>query len=448
MPEDRLPPRRPSRRAWRVVCLAAGERTRAAMAKAAASCRWDEAARRRHLARHHQAAAERAATTLGELRAGALKLGQMASFLELGAVPKDYRGTYQRQFAMLRDSAPPMPWAMVRGVLEDEWGAPPKSLLDEIDEEAAAAASIGQVHRARLRDGREVAVKVQYPGVAESMEADIRVLGLVLRAISPLTPGLDSRETTAELRQRLLEELDYKREAAHQEAYRQAYEGDPQISIPAVVPELTRPRVLVSEWVDGMRFDAIRALPAADRTRFAEILVRFYLGQVYVVGRLNGDPHPGNYLLRPDGRVVFLDFGAVKVLEPGYLEHQRENILAYLAGDGVRLRESMRRAGFLAAAGVEDVDPGVLMRTLAANDGWLLDDVERHYDVAFARERIRALANRDGDIHYLMRHQRLPAEEIWNRRLLTGLLAVLAQLDVTGNWHRVMRPFWLEETAA
>jgi predicted unusual protein kinase regulating ubiquinone biosynthesis (AarF/ABC1/UbiB family) len=361
----------------------------------------------------------------------------MASFLELDAIPVEYRELYQSELAKLREHAPQVSWPPVRQVLAEEWGADPESVLAELSRAPAAAASIGQVHRGRLEDGREVAIKVQYPRVDEALDADMKLMAFVLRVTQGSAPGLDAAEAAAELRTRLLEELDYEREAEHQDAYARAYDGHPFIRVPPVFSELTTSRVLVSEWAEGAHFDEIRTLPQRERERFAEILVRFYIGQLDVVGRLNGDPHPGNYILRSDGVVCFVDFGAVKLLDPAYRRHQVENTRAYIAGNPERLLHWMHRAGFVAETA--GVDPDVVMRMLAANDGWLLDDQPRTYDVDFVRERVRAIGGADPDVHYLARHQRLPAEELWNRRMLIGVMAVLGQLNVTGSWRHIMR---------
>jgi predicted unusual protein kinase regulating ubiquinone biosynthesis (AarF/ABC1/UbiB family) len=437
--DGELPPRRLPRRAWRLACMVAGERARFASTRAANRWRRREAAAR--LERHHLESAARTTATLGQLRAGALKLGQMASFLELEAIPAEYRALYQSELAKLREHAPPISWPLARQVLEEEWGAAPGSVLAELSQQPAAAASIGQVHRGRLKDGREVAIKVQYPRVGDALDADLKAMALILRIAQRSAPGLDAREAAAELRTRLMEELDYEREAEHQGAYARAYDGHPFIRVPWVVPELTGRRVLVSEWAEGAHFEQIRDLPQPERDRFAEILVRFYIGQLDVVGRLNGDPHPGNYVLRADGVVVFLDFGAVKVLDSSYRRHQVDNTRAYIMRDRELLLRSMQRGGFIADA--IDVDPDVLMRMLAANDGWLLDDRARTFDTDFIRQRVKAIAGADPDVHYLMRHQRLPAEELWNRRMLLGLLAVLGQLNVTGSWSHIMREWCL-----
>ena len=196
---------------------------------------------------------------LGTLRGGAMKIGQLASFVDVDFLPPEFRAIYQERLGQLRDTAPTMSWEKVRGVLEREWEQPIESLLAEIEPDAVAAASIGQVHRGVLVDGRRVAIKVQYPEVADALVADLDMASVLIRLGKVLAPGLDPELVAAELRERVLEELDFELEAQQQRTFARAYRGHPFIHVPQVVTALSRRRVLVSEWVDGA---ALRRDPA------------------------------------------------------------------------------------------------------------------------------------------------------------------------------------------
>src|SRR4051812_40878454 len=215
-------------------------------------------------------AAERMVDALGQLKGAAMKIGQLASFIDTDFLPPEYRELYQDKLSQLRSEAPSMPWKQVRDVLEEEWDEPVEELFEDFEEEAAAAASIGQVHRATLPDGRRVAVKIQYPGMAKALAADMSNAGLILRLAKALAPGLDSKAVAAELRERVLEELDYEIEAANQRSFARAYRGHPFIVVPDVITSLSTERVLVSEWVDGVGFEQVKQLPQEEKDRFAE----------------------------------------------------------------------------------------------------------------------------------------------------------------------------------
>src|SRR2546423_6028866 len=253
--------------------------------------------------------------TLGTMKGAAMKIGQLASFIDTEFLPPEYRELYQDKLSSLRTSAPPMPWSKVSKVLEEEWECEVEELFEEFDHDAAAAASIGQVHRAVLPDGRRVAVKIQYPGVARALRADMQNAGMIMRMAKALAPGLDAKAAAAELKERVLEELDYEYEAQNQRTFARAYRGHPFIYVPDVITRLSRTRVLVTGWVDGTGFEDVRALPQEEKDRFGEIVFRFCFGSIYHLQHFNADAHPGNYLLLEDGRVAFLDFRMTKQLD-------------------------------------------------------------------------------------------------------------------------------------
>ena len=282
----------------------------------------------------HARAAERYAELLGHSRGALMKAGQVMSMVPIGgAVPAEFQATWRAALGRLRDDAPPMPPEVALEVLERELGPGWQSRFAEIDEEPLAAASIGQVHAARLVDGRAVAVKIQYPGVRETISADLRntellvaFLGLAT-GISKHRLHLDLRGVAGEIGDRVLEELDYRREAASQTEFAELYRGHPFIHVPAVIEELSTTRVLTQELCVGRSFS--EALEAGQdlRDRWADAIWRFVYGSHARFALSNADPHPGNYAFHDDGRVSFLDFGCVK----RYSREQAELIVRIVA---------------------------------------------------------------------------------------------------------------------
>ena len=256
--EGRIPQTRIGRSA-KLGTAIGGQATRYAGTAAANVVRSDEKAQERLETRHLETALKMA-STLGEMKGAAMKIGQMASFIDVDFLPPEYREIYQDQLAKLRTRAPAMPWERVRTVLEEEYDERPESVFASIEEEAFAAASIGQVHRATLHDGSRVAVKIQYPGVADSLESDVANMGILVRLARALAPGLDAKAVASELRERVLEELDYEFEAQNQRSFARAYDGHPFIFVPKVHSRLSRRRVLVSDYVDGRGFDEVKEL--------------------------------------------------------------------------------------------------------------------------------------------------------------------------------------------
>ncbi len=392
------------------------------------------------LDRRHLEAAERMVETLGRMKGAAMKIGQLASFIDTEFLPPEYRELYQEQLASLRTSAPPMPWAKVERVLREEWDEPVDELFEHFEEEAAAAASIGQVHRAVLCDGRRVAVKIQYPGVAEAIRADMQNAGLIMRMAKALAPGLDAKAAAEELKERVMEELDYELEAQSQRSFARAYRDHPFIHVPDVVTRLSTTRVLVSEWVEGVGFEEVAALPDEERDRFGEIVFRFCFGSIYHLRHFNADAHPGNYLLMPDGHVAFLDFGMTKQLDSDQIELEVAALAAVFDDDPERLRVALHDLGFLRDP--RKVDAEQLMEHVRAIGGWYMEDREVTIDSARVMDAIAAVSDPRSEFYRLVRRENLPANELMGRRMETGVLAVLAQLRATRNWHRIGREWW------
>ena len=398
------------------------------------------------LDRRHLEAAEKMVETLGRMKGAALKIGQLASFIDTEFLPPEYRELYQTQLAELRTTAPPMPWKKVRAVLDEEWDDFPEELFEDFEEEAAAAASIGQVHRAVLPDGRRVAVKIQYPGVDDAIRADMQNAGMLLRMAKAFAPGLDAGAAAKELKERVLEELDYEYEAQNQRAFARGYRGHPFIYVPDVVTRLSTGRVLVTEWVDGLGFEQVKELPRAERDRFGEIVFRFCFGSIFHLQHFNADAHPGNYIQMEDGRVAFIDFGMTKHLDSDQIELEIAALGAVFDEDPEGLRVALHDLGFLNDP--RKVDAELLMEHVRAIGGWYMEDREVTIDSQRVMDAITAVSDPRSNFYRLMRRENLPANELMGRRMESGVMAVLGQLQATRNWYRIGREWWFADDPA
>jgi predicted unusual protein kinase regulating ubiquinone biosynthesis (AarF/ABC1/UbiB family) len=275
------------------------------------------------LSRDGKRAAEQAAEVLGSMRGLAAKVGQMASYVD-GLVPDAHRDAYELALKGLRAAAPFSPPEAIAALVEQELGAPIDRLFAEWTAEPIAAASIGQVYRARLADGREVAVKVQHPGIERAVESDLRNAGVLESLIGVFGPrAMNSKQLFDEIAQRFREELDYRIEADNQRRFLALFAGDPQIRIPAVHAERSSRRVLTTEFCTGVGLDEAAACDEALRGRYCEVLWRFVYQGIFQASMFNADPHPGNYLFGPDGSITFLDFGCVHTLSEPRLQLAR-----------------------------------------------------------------------------------------------------------------------------
>jgi predicted unusual protein kinase regulating ubiquinone biosynthesis (AarF/ABC1/UbiB family) len=403
----------------------------------ASMARSPERAREVLLQRHIEVA-DQAVAVLGNLRGGAMKIGQLASFVDVDILPPEYRAIYQERLAGLRDAAPAMSWGKVRKVLESELEQPVDEVFAEISHEALAAASIGQVHRGVLKDGRRVAVKIQYPEIADALAADLDVASVLIRLGKALAPGLDPQLIAGELRERVLEELDFELEAQQQRTFARAYRGHPFIYVPEVITSLSRRRVMVCEWVDGIKFDEMLKLDQEARDRVGEMLVRFFFGSLQHVKRFNTDPHPGNYLLLDDGRMAFLDFGNTASVPEGWTELARGVLRAAMDGNLDDFAASMDHLGYVRS--LDRVDRQLLFAQSIEVMDWYLYDRELTIDTDYVAVLLAKLVDPralEGSFR-LARQIKVPPEEIWLRRMETSVLAVLGQLHATRNWHRIL----------
>jgi len=362
-----------------------------------------------------------------------MKLGQMASYIY-----EDMPLTFRAAMSRLQHRAPPMTPLLASSVIVDELGAEPERIFKEWDPLPIAAASIGQVHRAITRDGRAVAVKVQYPGIARSITSDLRNVGLLRRIVGAAFPGLDTRTLVDELGERLQEEVDYVREAESQELFASFYDGHPYIRVPHVIPELSTARVLTSELAGGSTFDELLTWDQHERNLAAETIHRFVFRSLYRLHAFNGDPHPGNYLFHGGGRVTFLDFGLTKRFSDDDLAPLIDAVrFLVFEKDYEAFRAALERAGFL-KAGVP-VPTSVIVDRFALFYSTALRDEPMTITPAFASAIVRRFFDARGP---LAPYSDVPRAYVIMQRINLGLYAVLGSLNATANWRRIAEEIW------
>jgi predicted unusual protein kinase regulating ubiquinone biosynthesis (AarF/ABC1/UbiB family) len=373
-----------------------------------------------------QRTAEQIFKVLGELKGGALKLGQALSIFE-AALPPEIAGPYRATLTRLQESAPPLPAAAVHRVLAADLGPDWRASFAEFDDQPAAAASIGQVHRAVWQDGRPVAVKIQYPGAGKALNNDFTQLSRIARLFGVLMPGLDTRPLLEELRARVAEELDYRLEAESQQTFADAFAGDPEIFVPGVVAATDH--TLVTDWMDGTPLARIIAEGTKDqRDRAGILLARLMFSGPSRAGLLHADPHPGNFRLLDDGRLGVLDFGAVDRLPGGFPTFFGELLwLMHTDGNIELVEQVLRENGFL-REGVS-VDLEQLHAFLAP-----LAEPSRAERFKFTREWLRSEASRvtDRRAANIARQLNLPPSYVLIHRVSTAGIGVLCQLECEG----------------
>ncbi|MGI5348973.1 ABC1 kinase family protein [Streptomyces sp. CA-250714] len=380
-----------------------------------------------------QRTAEQLFKVLGELKGGAMKFGQALSVFE-SALPDELAGPYRATLTRLQEAAPPMPAGTVHRVLAEQLGEEWRENFAEFDDRPAAAASIGQVHRAVWHDGRDVAVKVQYPGAGEALVSDLTQLGRFARLLGPLIPGMDIKPLIAELHDRITEELDYSLEADAQRTYAAEYEADEDVIVPRVVHQADQ--VLVSEWLDGIPLSEVIAEGSQEqRDRAGQLLSRFLFSGTVRTGLLHADPHPGNFRLVTGGsddpeewRLGVLDFGTVDRLPDGLPPTIGEVLRLTLDGDAETAYELLREEGFVKEQ--IDLDPEAVRE-------YLLPIIEPACveEFTFSREWMRGQAARVADprspAHQLGRQLNLPPAYLLIHRVTLSTIGVLCQLGAT-----------------
>ncbi|MDG4833192.1 AarF/ABC1/UbiB kinase family protein [Solwaraspora sp. WMMD1047] len=397
-----------------------------------------------------QRTAEQLFSVLGQLKGGAMKFGQALSVFE-AALPEEVAAPYRQALTKLQEAAPPLPAASVHKVLEEQLGPDWRELFDEFDDKPAAAASIGQVHRAIWRTtpagtrrrrttkaGRPVAVKIQYPGAGDALLSDLKQLSRLGGMFRAIQPGLDIKPLLAELRARITEELDYELEAETQRTFAAAYAGDPDILVPEVVA--AAPRVLITEWIEGKPLsEIISGGTAEERDRAGRLMATLHFSAPTRAGLLHADPHPGNFRLLPDGRLGVIDFGAVARLPGGHPEPIGRLVRLALAGDADEVVAGLRAEGFIKPD--EPIDaPAVLEFLLPMLEPIAVPEFQ------FTRAWLRAEAARLGSprspAFQLSRQLNLPPSYLLIHRVTLGSIGVLCQLEARAAYRSILER-WL-----
>ncbi len=416
-----------------------GARVGTTYATTAARKTFASAERRDELDRHRELrSAQQVADELGHMKGALMKLGQMASYLDDG-LPEPLR----LALSQLQSNAPPMSVDLALETVERELGRPVGEVFDEFDPNPIAAASIGQVHRALLRDPatgaeRAVAVKVQYPGVGEAIVADLRNADLLGAVLRQGFGALDPAEMVDEIKLRIAEEVDYEREARNQQAFADYYRGHPFIRIPEVVPELSTAHVLTTELAEGFGWAELMRRPQAERDHVGEVIFRFVFRSLYRMGTFNGDPHPGNYLFHDDGTVTFLDFGLVKHFSADEMHTFGSMVKAAAVDhDHAEFRRIVERAGML--------QPDAPVSTDAVGDYFshFYDTVRTDADMTWTREYANSIVRHTFDRSSpISQYATVPRAFVFIQRINLGLYALLGELNASGNYRRIASELW------
>jgi predicted unusual protein kinase regulating ubiquinone biosynthesis (AarF/ABC1/UbiB family) len=377
--------------------------------------------------------ADEVAEELGSMKGVLMKIGQMASYIY-----EDLPDYFRAAMGRLQQNAPPMSPELASSVIEEELGDTPQRVFAEWDPLPFAAASIGQVHRAITRDGRAVAVKVQYPGIATTITSDMRNASLLRKIIGAAFRGLDVQSLVDELGDRLKEEVDYQREAENQELFATYYEGHPVIRVPHVIKELSTSRVLTSELVIGSTFDELLTWSQHEKNLAAETIYRFVFRSLYRLHAFNGDPHPGNYIFQGDGRVTFLDFGLTKHFTAEDLA-PLEDAVRFLVFDKdyEAFREALERAGFLIAGA--PVPTSVVVDRFGQFYETVLEDAPMTMTPEFSSAIVRRFFDARSP---LASYSDVPRAYVVMQRINLGLYAVLGSLHANANWRRIAEEIW------
>ncbi|MDQ1395443.1 MAG: hypothetical protein QOG64_702 [Acidimicrobiaceae bacterium] len=389
----------------------------------------------------HVRNAERYADVLSRSKGVLMKVGQILSFVDTSAVIEGpYGEVYRAALASLQSDAEPMEPVLVAAVIESELGRPPEELFADFSPEPIAAASIGQVHTAHLHDGTEVAVKVQYPGVADAIRDDLANTELlftfikIAKGVVPQYRNFDVRAVADEIAERIGEEVDYGSELANQMEFAEHYRGHPFARVPEVFPELSGDRVLTMEMVHGRRWTAIDDVDQELRNRWGEAVDRFFFGSIARFGMFNADPHPGNYLFHDDGTVTFLDFGCVKRLTPAAQRGFFDFPAAAIDNDAERLLAVWIEHGFARAESPPPADK--MLAWSRQNFAALHQPQPFTFTPEFVVQLLGHMAGMDKDV---MRRATVPRDFVFTNRIFVGLYSILGALRATADWRAIFQ---------
>ncbi|HTK67534.1 MAG TPA: AarF/ABC1/UbiB kinase family protein [Pseudonocardia sp.] len=429
------PRMRTARRALKLTSLPLGFAGRAAGGWARGASGGDRTAIAAQLAVRN---ADQLFAVLGELKGGAMKVGQALSVYE-ALIPNELAEPYHQALIKLQASAPPMPAKDVHRVLDEQLGRQWPSRFREFDAEAAHAASIGQVHKATWHDGRQVAVKLQYPGAEQALTSDLRILRRLAQLLKIIVPGMDVRALIDELTTKMAVELDYAAEADHQRTFAEALADDPRIRVPKVVA--SAPKVIVSEWLEGIPLSHFARTPVADehdqdvRDHIGETMLEWVFSSPRRTGLLHCDPHHGNFRLMPDGRIGALDFGAV-VPMPGGIPAPLAHLLQLAADDRAEeFLQASKDAGFIAQD--HPITPTEAMSFLGAFPATVRDE-RFHFTRSFMQNEGARLTDIHGDFQ-TVRALDLPPDYLMLARTVGGWVGILAQIDCTVSTREILR---------
>lgn len=374
----------------------------------------------------------------GSMKGAAQKLGQLLSVVDVGITSSSVRDEFTARLAPLFDNAPRVPDETMHRALDRELGGL-RGRIVSIEAGAIASASIGQVYRARLDDGRMVAVKIQYPDIASKVRADLKNLQLVAKLASKKMPASNSQAIVAEVQRQMIKEVDYRTELAHHRRIFDAFREHPGWRIPEPITELCTEHVLVTEYLDGVPFDGLIGEDQPVRDRVGEAIYRFYCGEMYRTGFFCADPHPGNIMLLPDGRVGFLDFGLCMDMEPEDAEVQRKVFRALLTGNDDEAFDIAVAAGFLA-------DPQAMERSAAteyirAVSSWHLGDGSLRMTPDIARRSVADAVLPSSKFYDGIRNQRLVETHTMARRTEMCVAALLGKLGAEAPWSAIAREY-------
>ncbi|OAT70381.1 ABC transporter ATP-binding protein [Mycobacteroides immunogenum] len=378
------------------------------------------------------------AAVAGSMKGAAQKLGQLLSVVDVGITSASVRDEFTARLAPLFDNAPRVPDAAMHTALDRELGEL-RSRIESIDAGAIASASIGQVYRGRLDDGRMVAIKIQYPDIASKVRADLKNLQLVVKLAARKMPASNAQAVVAEVQRQMLKEVDYRTELAHHQRIFDAFRGHPAWIVPQPISELCTERVLVTEYLDGTPFDGLVGADQSIRNQVGEAIYRFYCGEMYRTGFFCADPHPGNIMLLPDGRVGFVDFGLCMDMDPQDAEVQRQVFRALLAGDDEEAFQLAVAAGFLADP--EAMDRGAAIEYIRSISSWHLVDGQLRMSPEIARRSVADAVLPSSKFYDGIRNQRLVETHAMARRTEMCVAALLGKLGAEAPWSQIAREY-------